>query len=487
VRDETFGERRDQRLLAGLPRGTAYVYALLCLLALIAYGMVWRDAPVIAGDSPSYLAVARDLSDLQLERVHDRSPGYPLFLVGLGSSERPTRVLFFATLLLHLGSIWLLGIVLFQAGAGERWLKLLCLGLILPPYAESSAYVMTETLAQFTLVVGFTALMFWISRRRAWWLVLSGVALGYAALTRPAYQALAPALAVILCLIPLVTRPSFTIRDALRAGVGLAVIAVGMLGIYAVVNGSATGYFGITPMLGFNLSTRTVSVIERLPDEYADAREIMIRARDAQLVRSGSSHTGYSYIHEARPQLAELTGLDTPQLSAYTLRLNLLLIRAAPLQYLEEVAKAVGPYWFPSARELAIMSSRRIQLLWVALHFAIVLIFALQFIVMTGMGLHQITRWLIGAELPRSAVERDLFRASAYVIATVIVIYTMVLSCMVDVGDTRQRVPTDVFILFLTLLGVHWWWLTARRAVAQRSAGISPVEAGGSETTVMVG
>jgi hypothetical protein len=213
----------------------------------------------------------------------------------------------------------------------------------------------------------------------------------------------------------------------------------------------------------------------------------MIRARDAQLVRSGSSHTGYSYIHEARPQLAELTGLDTPQLSAYTLRLNLLLIRAAPLQYLEEVAKAVGPYWFPSARELAIMSSRRIQLLWVALHFAIVLIFALQFLVMTGMGLHQITRWVIGAELPPSAVERDLFRASAYVIATVIVIYTMVLSCMVDVGDTRQRVPTDVFILFLTLLGVHWWWLTARRAVPQRSAGIGPVEAGRPATTAMVG
>jgi hypothetical protein len=488
------GSARPRRL-AGLPHRTAWFYAAACLLALAGYGLLWPHAPVMAGDSPSYLAVARDLSDGTIDRLHDRGPGYPLLLAALGSAERPGRAVFYVTLLLHLVSVWVLGAVLSAAGVGPAALAVFCVLMLLPPSVESSAYVMTETPAQFLLVIAFACVLFWVRgsrpasrempprrdtrRGRGWLLAIAAVAIGAAALTRPTYQALAPAFAIVLTLLALAAGPAFAWRRAVTAGLALIVGAAVILGGYAAANRSATGYFGITPMMGVNLSTRTVTVIERLPDDYAAAREILIKMRDAQLVKPGSSHTGYSYIHDARPELARLTGLETQELSAYILRLNLWLIRAAPLQYLEEVARALGPYWFPSARELAIMDSRRLQFAWVSVHFALIGLFALQCIVMSGTALLQISRRLLGTDggTVRAWLDAHLVESVAYVLAAVIVFYTMTLSCMFDVGDTRQRVPTDVFITFMTVLGGHWWWGFARGATLPRRSGATPADA----------
>jgi hypothetical protein len=41
----------------------------------------------------------------------------------------------------------------------------------------------------------------------------------------------------------------------------------------------------------------------------------------------------------------------------------------------------------------------------------------------------------------------------AYLLAAAIVIYTMLLSCFLDIGEPRQRRPTDVLLLFMCFVG----------------------------------
>src|SRR6266852_872523 len=96
--------RHKYQTVAGLPIPTAVLYAFLFAVAFWAYTTLWRHAPVMTSDSPSYLAVASDLVDFRIDHLHYRTPGYPLLLLITGSGELPNRALFFLSLLLHFTS-----------------------------------------------------------------------------------------------------------------------------------------------------------------------------------------------------------------------------------------------------------------------------------------------------------------------------------------------------------------------------------------------
>jgi hypothetical protein len=59
---------------------------------------------------------------------------------------------------------------------------------------------------------------------------------------------------------------------------------------------------------------------------------------------------------------------------------------------------------------------------------------------------------------------------TAYVLSAAIVGYTMVLSCFLDIGEPRQRRPTDVLILLMCFLGAHLWRVTTGLPATARSA-----------------
>jgi len=44
-----------------------------------------------------------------------------------------------------------------------------------------------------------------------------------------------------------------------------------------------------------------------------------------------------------------------------------------------------------------------------------------------------------------------------YGLAGMIVFYTAAVSCLIEVGDPRYRVPTDALIVFMVFLGIHLW------------------------------
>jgi hypothetical protein len=445
--------------IAGLPLSPALLFTLLFAAAFWFYAVLWDQAPVIAPDSGGYIQVARDLLDLRVNFLHGRPVGYPLLLLLSGSAEKPTRALFFISLAQHFASIWLVGMVLYKLGISARGLILFALLLLLPPYTEYAAYALTESLTEFLLVVGFSTLAFWAFRGRgALLLLISGVAIGYSAITRPTYQALAFTIAGLLFIAPSFTERLFSRRTALSASLCLVGVSVLFIATLSSFNYAHFGFFGIYPHTGFNLSTRTVKVIERLPDEHAGAREALIKARDAELIKRDGDHTAYLSYWGAIPELVQVTGITGPQLSNYMLKLNLTLIKEAPLRYLTEVLTSFAGYWLPSSTSLANLDSRAVQTVWGVLQLGILALFTIQFFVVTGLTVFLCSRGLFTAQYELGAtLHLPPAQAFAYFLAAAIVFYNAILTAVVEVGDPRYRLPTEPLLLFMCFHGFYIW------------------------------
>ncbi len=444
--------------VAALPLRTAVFYAFLFAIGFGTYTTWWKDAPVLAPDSPGYLRVARDLSDLRVDQLNIRPPGYPFLLVLTGSSQKPTRVLFYTSLALHFASVWLLAAVLYTMGITGMWLDLFALLLMLPPYVEYAAYVLTENLSEFLLGLGFSSLVFWFLRRSTYLLIISAVAIAYSGLTRPTYQVLALAITCFVLVAFRVFNKS-PFHGAIKACLILLGASILFVGGFSFFNYLKFDFFGVYPMTGFNLSTRTVRVIERLPDQYAAVREALIKARDAELVMRDSEHTAYLSYWGAIPDLVKITGLkEGPELSKYMLHLNLLLIKKAPLNYLQEVFTSFSSLWLPTASRLANMDSIGIQALWAVMQLSVLAVFALQLIVILGLtifGLSQ--RWVIRKAKFQSRVSLPSGAAFAYALAGTIVFYNALLTSLIEIGTPRYRVPTEPLLIFMCFLGIYLW------------------------------
>ena len=397
------------------------------------------------------MGVAADLEDLKLDKLHRRTLGYPLIILLTRSSARLNRSLFYLQLALHFLSIFLLVTVLHRLAVSRKLVFALVVIMLLPLHVVSAAYVLTETVTQFLLVTGIVALVAWLDKGQWPWLAISGLSLGFSGIVRPTYQLLFAAIVPLLLLfIPLFPHIR---KRLLTAAVAIFMCASIIVGGMVLFNACQFQFAGLTPLSGFNLSTRTVRFVERLPDEYAQVRDILIKYRDLYLVRPGWHHTGYMYIWGARAELQEATKLSEPELSKYVLRLNLLLIGKAPQQYLEEVTRALSTYWFPYTTPLSNFHSRSVQLIWTLLHFATVAVFFIQTMLLASFGLLFVgfPSWL--RQSISSILVEGRLRFMIMVLALAVIFYTMIISTMVESGFPRYRTPTDMFILFATLLG----------------------------------
>ena len=429
------------------------------MAAFAFYNIAWRQAPVVEGDSPQYMEVARDLADGSIDALHDRTIGYPLLLVVTGSAVEPSRALFETSLLLHLAAVWLLTVALHRAGAPAPLVLSFAVLGCLPVYAETAGYVMTENLAQFALAAGFASLVLWMGSGGIAPLLVATLAFAFSALTRPANQALAPAVALCLLALPWIFGPPRFDRPAMRkAAVTLLLGSLVVLGAVAADNRARFGFTGITPSFGFHLSTKTTPFLERLPERYAAVREILIRERDVELVQRGGPHSGTQAVWSVRDELSAATGLSTVELSKYLVRMNATLIMAAPLEYLQEVARSMATYWLPAPGPLAALNSRVLRWLAAAVHLLVVGVLFLELAALGGGALLAATRRIAAG---RGAIPIGTpgggIATGAWALALTIVAYTMAISCLIDIGEPRQRKPTDLLILFLCVLGVHLW------------------------------
>jgi hypothetical protein len=434
----------------------------------LAYSIAWSSAPLIVPDSGGYMRVAEDLQDGKLSRLHDRTPGYPILLLLTDSiDDESPRTLFYVQLSMHLAAVLLLAFFLRRIAVSMMLVVLFLALSLMPPTAVISAYVLAEPLTQFLLVVGVVSLLLWLERdgakARSPLLLASSIAFGLSALVRPTYQLLFLFVAGVLFLLLLVAK-TYQRRKLIISIASTVTCSVMIVGGYAAQNYRRYGYFGLTPLFGFNLSTRTVRVVERLPDEYAEIRETLIEGRDRHLVARHSSHTGVMYIWYEISELEQITGLDKPDLSNYMLKLNLILIRKAPLEYLTEVGRAVSTFWFPRSTALSDFDSRLIQHVWGLVHFTVVAVF---FVVVSLLASFGLLMWLLPTGLRRQVLPPDASSGglpALFLLPLAIILYTSLTSTLFEVGNPRYRTPTDLLMFFTLVLGIHFFVQVRKRA-----------------------
>lgn len=429
------------------------IVIVLLLMAGVFYVLLWPEAPAkFFGDAYSYTWTAEILHSGKWDRPLDRVPGFPMLLILIGSG----RTLYFVQLFFHLASIAFL-LFLMQRLKVSPTRRILFALVALSPGVVSvlCAYVMTEAMAEFFLVSSFVLFVLWFEQRKYRLLIPASILLALSALIRPSYQLLFVPVAALVLLTPGIKR--------FRSAVIVAAISAILLGSYVGYNASRFGFYGITPLFGYNLSTRTVRVLERLPK--SSMREILIRYRNDSLV-NGVSHTGVMYIwkgyspdlywptspDEAKgkgtiPELMALTGLNKAELSKKLASENVRLILAAPLEYFREVAAAGMTFWFPESTEMAHFGSRKVQLFLGLIHAIVFSIFTIQLV----FSFSTMALLIINSDLRRQFKTilplnwEDFF---ILVLALVYVLYTFAISTLVEVGNPRYRAPVDLLIFF---------------------------------------
>ena len=97
---------------------------------------------------------------------------------------------------------------------------------------------------------------------------------------------------------------------------------------------------------------------------------------------------------------------------------------------------------------------------WGGLHLIWIAFFMLNIVVLAGMSLLVLTRRFLSrrSSLWVRGFGVDMQNVASHLLALTLVVYTMLISCTVQHGDPRYRVPTDLLIVFLSFLGARIWW-----------------------------
>jgi hypothetical protein len=428
-------------------------FAALLLVAGIIYVFIWPDAPVrVVGDTDEYIWTAKALQSGNLPRPLDRVPGFPALLVLTGSG----RPLYFVLLFFHLASIALLLYLMQRLGvSSSRQILFALVGLSPGVVSVLCGYIMTESMTEFVLVLSFVLFAFWFIERKYSMLVPASILLALSALVRPSYQMLFVPVAVLILLMP-------GVKKFKSAVVVVAASAI-IIGSYVGYNGTRFGFYGMTPLIGFNLCTRTARVLERLPE--GPIRDILTRYRNDSLV-NGVSKTGVMYIWKgyypdmywppsmeqakgkgAIPELMAVTQLNKAELSKKLQKMNVRLILSAPLEYIRDVGAAAITFWFPESTPIAHFGSRKFQLLLGLIHAIVFSIFLIQVaFIISMMALLLVNReFRTQLKTLRTIIWQNFF---ILILSLVYVLYTFAVSTFVEVGNPRYRAPVDLLIFF---------------------------------------
>ena len=120
----------------------------------------------------------------------------------------------------------------------------------------------------------------------------------------------------------------------------------------------------------------------------------------------------------------------------------------------------LGHIGFSRRGELANLSSSLLQLLWAVIHFLLIGGFFLSLVLLIGAATHinLVGTFVPAHNLPEKELRMFPLQALMYGFAGTIVFYTAAISCLIEVGDPRYRVPTDALIVFMVFLGSQSWW-----------------------------
>ncbi|HNR46014.1 MAG TPA: hypothetical protein PKO03_03030 [Anaerolineaceae bacterium] len=415
---------------------------LFLFVIAVFYIFIWNDAPYLQPDSIGYMEVAQNLVENNVSTIFERVPFYPLLILLTGSAYQPSFQLFLFQLIGYFISIFLVFVILEKELPYKMALVFLSIS-VFPPFVEYATYVMTE--ATTTMLILFDlAFFYWaIKKRNIASSIAVGIISGILPLIRPTFQ-LIPLLLLFLFLCAIFFYKEK--RIFLYAVIAIMISSIFIVG-YAFINYKSYGYFGLTPLQGFNLSTKTMPYIERIPEHHKVIRDVLLEFRNGSLVK-GQSHSGVMYIWDAIPKLLEVTSMNIVQLSKLLQDINISLIIHSPLSYILEVGKAIAAYVLPATTDVANFNNSWVQLLWLIGNFLTLFVFILCISGIIGCLI------LIPLEKLRGLIqEQPIFLIALFSI--VFILYNLLISTAFEVGNPRYRVPTDLLTFIYILVQIY--------------------------------
>ncbi len=312
----------------------ATLVALLAISITVRLALAFTYEPVVLADTGTYVRLAEQIRDLALEGYNgQRTPVFPLLLL-MGGLDPHGAWLIHS--LLGVATSVLLFLLALELGAARG--PAFLVGLIPTIFVNQlllEATVAPETATAFLVVLTlFVVLTRTLRRTSLHAAALTGLLIALTALTRPPYIVLAPVLALFLLLAPGALR----LR---RAAVLLFTAAVPVIA-WAWFNAVAVGQFGVTTLMGYNLSNHSGGFIELADERYATIRDIYLRHRERRIAETGLHSMT---VFEARKDLLEATGLSEPALAEQFKDLSIDLFKRYPDRYAVSVAKAWVSYW----------------------------------------------------------------------------------------------------------------------------------------------
>jgi hypothetical protein len=414
--------------------------ALVGLLTII----LGPESVVRSPDTPGYIAVGVDLQDGRLDEPHIRTVGYPLLMLAAGAIPEPGRGLVALQMVLHVMAVWAV-LLLLRRLKVPFWLMAGVGGAaMLPPMTEYTFYAMTDSASQSILVLGFVSLMWYMLGGNRVGLVGAAVLFGAVSLVRPSFQFLGVGLAVVLGVMALRAHWfALPRRRLVTAALALIAGAVLIMGPVIAYNQRQFGVNGLSAFTGIILSTRTYTVLDRLPEDEP-LRDLLITARDERMLRA-TPFSAQNYIFDAYPQMEG----DLAEINDRLLRLNLRLIVNEPLNIIHVTALAFASYWLPGNTAVANSGSVLLQITWALLDFFLVGSFLMLNI--TLFALHGFALTL----RPRPQQPEKAWHAPLMVtvlLIGVIALYNAVISSVVGVGLSRYREATELLMIVSIVL-----------------------------------
>lgn len=436
-----------------------YFYTLIIIVLIISYLFyynVWDNAPIISADSPKYMEIALDMEDYHFNEIPVRTLGYP-FLLNLFNSEiKPQISLYHMQLFFHFLAIFLFVVLLKNLNTHNILIYLFLFFSLIPSSVSSAAFVLTENPTQICLSLGLFSLLYFINLKlkinKLFILWIASIFFALSALIRPTYQLLFVSISLTLILFTIIYK-----TDKIKWLISILFInffSIIIIGGYSIFNYNNYNYFGLTPWLGFNLSTKTVSYIEKIPDEYENIREILIKSRNSDLIKRNSSHTGKMYIWQTVPFLQQSTNLSLVELSKLMRKINLTLILENPLDYLVDVAQSMPIFWFPYINHISYFDSLIIKILLYILHFIVVSIYFLSTILLF-LFLSSLLLINKNKEIFINLLNINKLEIISVALANSIIFYTMIISTFFEVGNPRYRDPVNLIIYFSIIVSIH--------------------------------
>ncbi len=445
----------------------AVFLSILFLLSGTVYLTVWKNAPYLTDDSPGYMRVAQDLQDGSLDHLHDRTIGYPLILLITQSSTHPAKSLFVFQLLLHFAAVSMIVAALSQHGVSRKIIFGFTLAAVLPPFLSYTAYVLTESVLSFCLILAFFGLRQWLFCRSKFGLTASITATIFCGMIRPSLFAVGIACAALLAIWQKTDTSERISQERIRmAQRSLIVLPVLVCAAMIAFNRQRFHYTGLTPMMWKYLSTKTVRLTERIPNDVA-VKQYLVATRDKALVKPNSYHNGQAYMHDLdRDTLAALTRIDDEgELAQYMTRIQIRLIAASPLTYLLEAGSSMVTYWFPA--KFAPQSDSRVAFwLWVIVDFGIIgLFFLVMALFLSSLVLLRHWKLSLGDAKENEAIRQGVLSC---LLVLGIIWYNAIVSNLFSVGETRYRYPTDILILFFIVLSCQTLRKIKEQVVVQK-------------------